>query len=73
MLEVRKYNIRVIAICPGSVATEFFRDESQTVLSSSRESVLQAGDIAESILLAASLPENAMISELEIRPTNPRK
>jgi 3-oxoacyl-[acyl-carrier protein] reductase len=73
MLEVRKYNIRVVAICPGSVATEFFRDESQTVLSSSRESVLQAGDIAESILLAASLPENAMISELEIRPTNPRK
>lgn len=73
MLEVRKYNIRVIAICPGSVATEFFRDESRTELSSSRESVLQAGDIAESILLAASLPENAMISELEIRPTNPRK
>lgn len=72
MLEVRKYNIRVVAVCPGSVATEFFRDESQTVLSSSRESVLQAGDIAESILLAASLPENAMISELEIRPTNPR-
>lgn len=73
MLEVRKYNIRVIAICPGSVATEFFRDESQMVLSSNRESVLQAGDIAESILLAASLPENATISELEIRPTNPRK
>jgi 3-oxoacyl-[acyl-carrier protein] reductase len=73
MLEVREYNIRVVAICPGSVATEFFRDESKTVLSSGRESVLQANDIAESILLAAILPENATISELEIRPTNPRK
>jgi 3-oxoacyl-[acyl-carrier protein] reductase len=73
MLEVRQYNIRVVAICPGSVATDFFRAESQTTLGSSKESVLSAEEIAETILLAASLPENAMISELEIRPTNPRK
>lgn len=73
MLEVRQYNIRVVAICPGSVATDFFRPESQTTLSSSAESVLQSEDIAETILLAASLPENAMVSELEVRPTNPRK
>ena len=73
MLEVRKYNIRVVTVCPGSVATEFFRTESQTVLSSTRESVLHAEDIAETILLAASLPENATITELEVRPTNPRK
>lgn len=73
MLEVRQYNIRVAAICPGSVATDFFRTESQTILGSSKESVLQAEEIAETILLTASLPENAMISEIEIRPTNPRK
>lgn len=73
MLEVRQYNIRVCAICPGSVATDFFRAESQTTLSSSKESVLSAEDIAETILLAASLPENAMLGEIEIRPTNPRK
>lgn len=73
MLEVRKFNIRVVAVCPGSVATEFFRKESQTVLDSSRESVLSAEEIAETILLAASLPENATISEIEVRPTNPRK
>ncbi|HRJ84819.1 MAG TPA: SDR family oxidoreductase, partial [Ignavibacteria bacterium] len=40
MLEVRQYNIRVCAICPGSVATDFFRTDSQTTLSSSKESVL---------------------------------
>ncbi|MEO8513686.1 MAG: SDR family oxidoreductase [Ignavibacteria bacterium] len=73
MLEVRQYNIRVAVICPGSVATDFFRTESQTILGSSKESVLQAEEIAETILLTASLPENAMISEIEIRPTNPRK
>lgn len=73
LLEVRQYNIRVAVICPGSVATEFFRQESQTVLSSSRESILQPEEIAETILLTASLPESAVISEIEIRPTNPRK
>jgi 3-oxoacyl-[acyl-carrier protein] reductase len=73
MLEVRQYNIRVSAICPGSVATDFFRPESQTTLSSSKESVLSAEEIAETILLAASLPGNAMLGEIEIRPTNPRK
>jgi len=73
MLEVRQYNIRVVAVCPGSVATDFFRAESQTVLSSRKETVLQADEIAETILLAASLPENATIHEIEIRPTNPRK
>jgi NADP-dependent 3-hydroxy acid dehydrogenase YdfG len=72
MLEVRQYNIRVIAICPGSVATDFFRPESQTDLGWSSESVLQSEDIAESVLLAATLPENAMITELEVRPTNPK-
>ncbi len=73
MLEVRQYNIRVCAICPGSVATDFFRAESQTKLSSSKESVLSANDIAETILLTASLPGNAMLGEIEIRPTNPRR
>jgi 3-oxoacyl-[acyl-carrier protein] reductase len=73
MLEVRQYNIRVAVICPGSVATDFFRTESQTTLGSNKETVLQAEEIAETILLTASLPENAMISEIEIRPTNPRK
>jgi len=73
MFEVRQYNIRVVAICPGSVATDFFRSDSNTVLSSKKETVLQAKDIAESILFAATLAENTTISEIEIRPTNPRK
>jgi 3-oxoacyl-[acyl-carrier protein] reductase len=72
MLEVRKYNIRVAVICPGSIATDFFRAESKTNLTGRAETVLQAEEIAETILLTASLPNNATISELEIRPTNPK-
>ncbi|MBZ0202321.1 MAG: SDR family oxidoreductase [Ignavibacteria bacterium] len=73
MLEVRKYNIRVVAVCPGSVDTDFFRPESNTVLSSHPFTVLKPEDVAETILYAASLPENATVSEIEVRPTNPRK
>ncbi len=69
MLEVRKDNVRVIAICPGSVATGMMRD--QTMLKADPNKVLQPEDVAESILHALSLPTRAMVSELDIRPTNP--
>ena len=70
--EVRKFNVRVTTICPGSVDTRFFDGEG-TILNSSRESILAAEDIAESCFLAANLPINVTISEIELRPTNPKK
>jgi NADP-dependent 3-hydroxy acid dehydrogenase YdfG len=69
-MEVREYDIRVVNICPGSVATEFFDRAEQTHPNISK--ALRAEDIAETVLTALSLPQNANISELEIRPTNPR-
>jgi 3-oxoacyl-[acyl-carrier protein] reductase len=71
-LEVRKHNIRVTAICPGSVDTDFFNKESHTSSSLKRKSMLTSKDIAESCLYAAVLPVNAAVSEIEIRPTNPQ-
>jgi 3-oxoacyl-[acyl-carrier protein] reductase len=69
MLETRKDNIRVIAICPGSVATEMMRD--QPMLKADPQKVLQPEDVAATIVHALGLPERAMVSELDIRPTNP--
>jgi 3-oxoacyl-[acyl-carrier protein] reductase len=69
MLETRKDNIRVIAICPGSVATEMMRD--QPMLKPDPQKVLQPEDVATTILQAIQLPARAMVSELDIRPTNP--
>jgi 3-oxoacyl-[acyl-carrier protein] reductase len=70
MFEVRKYGIRVIAICPGSVDTEFFRDISSEL---KNESMLTSADIADTILYAATLPKNATVNEIELRPSNPSK
>jgi 3-oxoacyl-[acyl-carrier protein] reductase len=69
MLEVRKENVRVIAVCPGSVATGMLRD--QAMLKPDHERILRPDDVAASILHAVTLPAGALVSELDIRPTNP--
>jgi NADP-dependent 3-hydroxy acid dehydrogenase YdfG len=72
MLEVRQHNIRVVKVCPGSVDTNFF-DHPGTMLTSSRESILSPEDVADACMFAINLPEGAMMSEVELRPTNPKK
>ncbi len=70
MLEVRSSNIRVIAVCPGSVDTEFFVD-SGTTPNNDPKTFLTSEDVAKACLLAAELPLNAAMNEIELRPTNP--
>lgn len=69
MLEVRKRGIRVVAVCPGSVSTPFM--DKQTRLRPNRDRVLRAEDVAQAVLGALTLPDRAMLSELDLRPTNP--
>ncbi len=69
MLEERKNNIRVIALCPGSVDTGMLAN--QPLLPSVPEKILRPEDVAETILAALQLPGRALVSELDIRPTNP--
>jgi 3-oxoacyl-[acyl-carrier protein] reductase len=69
MLEVRKDNIRVITICPGSVDTGLIRE--QGMLKPDLAKILRAEDVAATILSSLALPERAMVSELDVRPTNP--
>ena len=69
MLEARKDNVRVIAICPGSVDTGMLREQS--MLKSEPSRILRPEDVAATILHALSLPDRALVSELDIRPTNP--
>jgi 3-oxoacyl-[acyl-carrier protein] reductase len=67
--EVRSSNIRVITLCPGSTATDF---SGPTASGPNRERLLQPEDVAEIALAAVLLPATATVSEVELRPTNPR-
>jgi len=67
MLEAREYDIRVSVVCPGSVATEFSPDSGKDPAK-----ILQSQDIADSVLTILRLPPNALMSEIDLRPTNPK-
>ena len=69
MLEVRDEHVRVITICPGSVDTALMRDQSMIHRNPRR--ILKPEDVAEIILAALRLPERALVSELDVRPTSP--
>jgi 3-oxoacyl-[acyl-carrier protein] reductase len=69
MLEVRKEGVRVAAICPGSVATEF--GKGRTVPKISRDGVLAPEDVADAVIATLRLPERALMSEIDLRPSNP--
>jgi 3-oxoacyl-[acyl-carrier protein] reductase len=69
MLEVRKQGVRVVAVCPGTVHTEF--GSERTVPKISREGTLLPEDVAQVVLDAVRLPSRALASEIDLRPANP--
>ncbi|NPV11554.1 MAG: SDR family NAD(P)-dependent oxidoreductase [Ignavibacteria bacterium] len=69
MLEVRQYNIRVCLVHPGLVDTDLIGNFNPNI---DRDKILKPEDVAEGVLAFLRLPRRAMLSEFEIRPTNPK-
>lgn len=65
MLEVREYNIRTITICPGSVQTAF------SATGKKGSNIPQPDDVAAAVVFAVTAEARAMISEIDVRPTQP--
>ena len=70
MMEVRKQGLRVMTICPGSVDTPIF-DKDTAPFAINRDTMMAPADIAQAILDAVAQPDRTMVTELDIRPTNP--
>ncbi len=69
MLEVRERNVRVITVFPGSTDTRFFDDTS---MSPNRAAILSSENVADTILDALRMERRALLSEIDIRPANPK-
>ncbi len=67
MLELREMGVRVVNVLPGSVDTGFAGNPV------GQSWKLAPEDVARAILFALEMPERALLSEIELRPTRPAK
>lgn len=67
MQEVRQDNIKVTYICPGSVNTAFGGDSP----SDANAWQLQPSDIAQVVVDLLEMPDRALPSKIELRPSKP--
>lgn len=70
--EVRENDIRVITIFPGSVDTNLNRGGTSPT-GTLKQNKIQPEDIAETVYMALEMSHRTMISEIDMRPTNPHK
>ncbi len=66
--EERPHGIRACAILPGDIDTPLLEKRPAPPNPEARTKMLQPQDVADCVLLAANLPERAVIEELLIRP-----
>ena len=69
MLDLRKYDIKVSTIMPGSVATHFNNNEPDETDAWK----IQPEDIGELVLDLLKMNERTLPSKIEVRPTRPDK
>jgi NADP-dependent 3-hydroxy acid dehydrogenase YdfG len=62
--DLRAFGIRVSAVCPGSVATEFSSHAGKA-----SDKMLQPADIAHAVAMIVTQAPQSFISEVILRPT----
>ncbi len=68
MMEVREHDIRVVTVFPGSVDTGMIARNPQGA-----KNKLKPEDVAHAVYSATVVDSRAMMSEIDIRPSNPHK
>lgn len=66
--ELRPHGIKVGVVCPGGVKTEFAIGTGRTEEGVAASQMLEAEDVAASVLLMATQPDHSRIAEIRMRP-----
>ncbi|MDX1641132.1 MAG: SDR family NAD(P)-dependent oxidoreductase [Balneolaceae bacterium] len=66
--ELRYNKIKVTAMFPGSIATQFFNK----VGSETHANMLQPDDVADTLIHLLETPDNFLVNEITLRPLNPK-
>lgn len=66
--ELRGDNIKVTCLNPGSIETEFFKSSGIEA----HQNMLHPKDLANTLIHVLKTPENMLISEMTIRPLQPK-
>lgn len=69
----RRHGIRACAVCPGEVVTPLLDQRPVPPSPEARAVMLQPEDVAQTLVLVASLPQRATVGLLTIFPTAPRQ
>lgn len=73
MLDLRSHGIKVVAILPGSVDTDFHDEAHPDRTGASANAwMLRPEDVARAVVDVLSYPARALPSRIELRPTRPR-
>ena len=71
LLDTRYDNVRVSTVLPGSVATEFGRNEGNADLG--KDWKVHPEDVAAVVRTLLAMPDRTMVSQVEIRPAKPKR
>ncbi|WP_124727295.1 SDR family oxidoreductase [Staphylospora marina] len=63
-LELKPHHVKVTAICPGSIKTEFHRP---------KDYAMEAEQVAEAVWITVSAPQNVIYNRIIMRPQVPHK
>ncbi|HEY9516859.1 MAG TPA: SDR family NAD(P)-dependent oxidoreductase, partial [Gemmatimonadaceae bacterium] len=66
--ELRPHGIKVGAICPGGVKTEFAIGKGRTEDGVAQSQMLEPSDVAGAVLLACTQSAGSRIIEIQMRP-----
>jgi len=71
--ELRPYGIKVCALCPGGIKTEFAVGRGRKAEDVAKSPMMEPGDVADAVVFACMQPANARVPQMTVRHMGVRK